>query len=45
MSRRQNKLAPKGIAAQAANFLLNLAVAVSWLFRRMTQFFTGKNRK
>ena len=28
MFRRQNKLAPKGFAAQAANFLLNLAVAV-----------------
>ena len=45
MSRRQNKLESEGVAAQAANFLLNLAVAVSWLFRRMAQFFTGKNGK
>ena len=44
MFRRQNKLAPKGFAAQAANFLLNLAVAVSWLFHRMAQIFTGKGR-
>ena len=42
MSRRQNKLAPKGIAAQAANFLLNIAVAVSWLFRRAAQVIMGK---
>lgn len=42
MSRRQNKLTPKGFAAQAANFLLNLAVAVSWLFRRAAQIITGR---
>ena len=42
MPQRQNKLAPKGFAAQAANFLLNIVVAVSWLFRRAAQFFTGK---
>ncbi len=45
MSQRQNKLAPKGLAAQAANFLLNIVIAVSWLFRRIAQFFTGKKRK
>ena len=42
MSGRQNKLEPKGITAQAANFLMNLAVAVSWLFRRVVQIFTGR---
>ena len=42
MSRRQNKLAPKGFAAQAANFLLNIAVAVSWVLRRVAQVFMGR---
>ena len=42
MSRRQNKLAPKGFAAQAANFLLNIAVAVSWLLRWVAQVFMGR---
>ena len=42
MSRRQNKLEPKGIAAQTANFLLNIVIAVSWLFRRAVQVIMGK---
>ena len=42
MSRRQNKLEPKGVLAQAANFLLNIVLAVSWLFRRVVKLFTGK---
>ena len=42
MSRRQNKLEPEGVAAQAANFLMNLAVAVSWLLRRVAQVFMGR---
>lgn len=42
MSRRQNRLAPKGFASQAENFLLNIAVAVSWLLRRVAQVFMGR---
>ncbi|MBR5163751.1 MAG: hypothetical protein IKW79_06980 [Schwartzia sp.] len=45
MPRRQNKLAPEGLAAKAKNFLLNLAVAVGWLLRRLAGIFTGKKDK
>ena len=45
MPRQENKLAPEGIAAQAGNFLLNIAVAVGWLLRRVAEALTGKKRK
>jgi hypothetical protein len=45
MPRQENKLAPEGIAAQAGNFLLNIAVAVGWLLRRIAEALTGKKRK
>lgn len=44
MPRRQNKLAPEGIAAQVENFLLNIAVAIGWLLRRIAGIFVGKNK-
>ena len=45
MPRRQNKLAPEGVAEKAGNFLLNLAVAVGWLLRRLAGIVTGKRQK
>ena len=45
MPRQENKLAPEGLAAQAGNFLLNIAVAVGWLLRRISGLFTGKTGK
>ncbi len=42
MPRQQNKLAPEGTAEKAGNFLLNLAVAIGWLLRRIAGIFTGK---
>ncbi len=45
MPRRQNKLAPEGVAEKAGNFLLNLAVAIGWLLRRLAGIFTGKRQK
>lgn len=45
MPRRQNKLAPEGVAEKAGNFLLNLAVAVGWLLKRVAGIFTGKRQK
>lgn len=42
MPQRRNKLEPQGFVAQAANFLMNLAVAVSWLFRRVAQILAGR---
>ena len=42
---RRNKLAPVGITARTANFLLNFAVAVSWLFRRAARIFAGRTEK
>ena len=45
MPRRQNKLAPEGVAAQAGNFLLNIAVAIGWLLRRMAEMFARRKRK
>ena len=41
MPRRRNKLAPKGFVARTANFLLNIAVAVSWLLHRAARVFMG----
>ena len=45
MPRQENKLAPEGLAAQAGNFLLNIAVAVGWLLRRIAETLAGKKRK
>ena len=45
MPRQENKLAPEGLAAQAGNFRLNIAVAVGWLLRRIAEALTGKKRK
>ena len=45
MPRRQNKLAPEGVAEKVGNFLLNLAVAVGWLLRRLAGIFTGKSKE
>ena len=45
MPRQENKLAPEGLAAQAGNFLLNIAVAVGWLLRRIAEALSGKKRK
>ena len=45
MPRQENKLAPEGLAAQAGNFLLNIAIAVGWLLRRIAEALTGKKRK
>ncbi len=45
MSRQENKLAPRGVAARAGNFLLNLAVAFGWLLRWLVGVVTGTKRR